>query len=79
MLLGVFINNWTTFFINVLTCDELQRASNALFYECCIFSIERKNPNTRLMAGTIIGETKRGSQRKAKRHIAHRNPKKGKS
>jgi hypothetical protein len=29
------------------------------------------------MAGTIIGETKKEGQRKAKRHIARRNQKKG--
>jgi len=29
------------------------------------------------MTGTITEETKREGQRKAKRHTAHRNPKKG--
>jgi hypothetical protein len=30
------------------------------------------------MAGTITGETKREGQRKAKRHTAHKNPKRKK-
>jgi len=29
------------------------------------------------MTKTITGDTKREGQRKAKRHIAHKNPKKG--
>jgi hypothetical protein len=38
-----------------------------------------QNSNKRMMAGTIIGETKREGQRKAKRWIACRKQKKGKS
>jgi hypothetical protein len=32
-----------------------------------------------MMAGTVIGETKREGQRKAKKHTAHMNQEKGES
>jgi hypothetical protein len=38
-----------------------------------------KKSNKRVMAGTIIGETKREGQRKAKRQTARKNKNKGES
>jgi hypothetical protein len=49
----------------VQTCEELK--------------VKKIKSNKRSMAETILGETKREGQRKAKRQIAHKNQKKGKN
>jgi hypothetical protein len=40
-------------------------------------SLHTQKSNKRMMVGTITWETDREGQRKAKSHIAYRNPKKG--